>query len=91
MNYNRVAYKDLPQKVNLPRREFIKPIGRRWSEYIFGRRLNIAHFEKYGWVRVRAYRTRDGKIFYTDPIRNHTRYKGHSFFIGTFLVRKREI
>ncbi|QDP61564.1 MAG: hypothetical protein Tp138OMZ00d2C19078261_25 [Prokaryotic dsDNA virus sp.] len=86
----RAPYQDLPPRGDLPRREFRKPIGRKWSEFIFGRRLNIAHFKKYGWVRVRAYRLDDGRIFYTDPVRCGSRFTGqNSRFVGEYLIKKR--
>lgn len=83
----RASYPDLPEGRDLPRRPFRKPFGRKWSEYIFGRRLNIAHFQKYGWVRVRAYRLADGRVFYTDPIRGS--HSKHKTVIGEFIIRKK--
>lgn len=83
-----MSYPDLPSGKDLPRRNFQKAPGKIWSNYIFGRRLNIAHLQKYGFVTVSAYHSRRG-ICYTDPVKSETRPK-NSRVICRYTVRLKQ-
>lgn len=49
-------------------RWIMRPHGVRWSEMLLGRRAVQAHLLQNGEATVSAYRTADGRIFYTDPV-----------------------
>ena len=48
-------------------RTFPKPFGRRWSEFILGRRENLNEWVCEREFKVTVYRTFSGRIQFTDP------------------------